>query len=133
MMSVIVWVLAARNRGLRLPLLGVLTAFVMTGCGTSGMSSSGVGSGGAVPTHSIVRQTTDSVGSHLAVRGHRARHESFQAHAAAIVGACLRRAGISVPHSDSAVLSSTAGIGSHDPRVKAAIGRCRAAPATISR
>ena len=133
MMSVVGWVLVARRPGLRLPLLGVLVAFIMTGCGTSSMTGSGEGSRGPVPTHSIVGQTTDRVGPHPAVRGRHARHESFQAHATAIVVACLRRAGVSVPRSGSAVLSSTAGIRTHDPRVKAAIARCRAAPEAISR
>lgn len=39
--------------------------------------------------------------------------------------ACLHRNGVSIPSTDTALLSSTSGIKTRSPRVKATIGRCR--------
>lgn len=39
--------------------------------------------------------------------------------------ACLQDAGINIPSHDAALLSSTSGIKTRNPRVKAAIGKCR--------
>jgi signal peptidase I len=88
---------------------------------------------GPVPTGWAVGRVTDVVTPHFATVEHRAIHEAFQTRAAASVAACLHRAGVSVPRSDSALLSSTSGIRTRDPRVKVAIARCRAAPVTASR
>jgi signal peptidase I len=63
-----------------------------------------------------------------------AQRESFRGLAIAKVAACLRKAGVTVPPSDSTLLSSTSGIKTRSPRVKAAIGRCRSESlATASR
>jgi len=51
--------------------------------------------------------------------------ESFRDRLVAKVVACLHREGVSIPTSDSALLSSTSGIITRSPRVKAAIGKCR--------
>jgi hypothetical protein len=51
--------------------------------------------------------------------------ESFRGRAVANVVACLRKDGVNVPPSDSRLLSSTSGIKTRRPQVKAAIGRCR--------
>jgi hypothetical protein len=51
--------------------------------------------------------------------------ESFRDRLVAKVVACLHKAGVNIPRSDSALLSSTSGIKTRDPRVRAAIGRCR--------
>lgn len=51
--------------------------------------------------------------------------ESFRGRLVAKVVACLHEAGVNIPPSDSRLLSSTSGIKTHSPRVKAAIGKCR--------
>jgi hypothetical protein len=51
--------------------------------------------------------------------------ESFRSRAVAKVVACLHRAGVGIPSSDSDLLSSTSGIKTRSPQVKAAIGKCR--------
>jgi hypothetical protein len=51
--------------------------------------------------------------------------ESFRSRAVAEVMACLRKAGVDVPNSDSALLSSTSGIETRSPRIRASIGKCR--------
>jgi hypothetical protein len=51
--------------------------------------------------------------------------ESFRSRAVAEVVACLHKAGVAIPLSGSALLSSTSGIRTRSRRVKAAIGRCR--------
>ncbi len=50
---------------------------------------------------------------------------SFRSRAVAEVVACLHKAGVEVPPSDPALLSSTSGIKTRSPWVKAAIGKCR--------
>jgi hypothetical protein len=51
--------------------------------------------------------------------------DSFRDRLVAKVAACLHKAGVEIPRSDFALLSSTSGIRTRSPRVKAAIGRCR--------
>lgn len=51
--------------------------------------------------------------------------ESFRSRAVAKVVACLHRAGVGIPSSDSDPLASTSGIKTRSPPVKAAIGKCR--------
>jgi hypothetical protein len=51
--------------------------------------------------------------------------ESFRSHLVAKLVACLHNAGVNIPRSDSALLSSTSGIRTRSPQVKAAIGKCR--------
>jgi hypothetical protein len=51
--------------------------------------------------------------------------ESFRSRVVAKVVACLHNAGVNIPPSDSDLLSSTSGIKTRSPRVKAAIGKCR--------
>lgn len=51
--------------------------------------------------------------------------ESFRGRVVANVVACLRKDGVNVPPSDSRLLSSTSGIKTRSPLVKAAIGKCR--------
>lgn len=53
------------------------------------------------------------------------KRQSFRSHAVAKVVACLRKAGVEIPPSDSTLLSSTSGIQTRSPQVKAAIGKCR--------
>ncbi len=53
------------------------------------------------------------------------KHQSFRSRAVAKVVACLHKEGVNIPRSDSALLSSTSGIKTRIPRVKAAIGKCR--------
>lgn len=50
---------------------------------------------------------------------------SFRDRLVAKIAACLHEAGVNIPRPDSALLSSTSGIGTRSPRVKAAIGKCR--------
>jgi hypothetical protein len=54
-----------------------------------------------------------------------AKRQSFRSLAVAKVVACLHEAGVQIPPSDSDLLSSTSGIKTRSPRVKAAIGKCR--------
>jgi hypothetical protein len=51
--------------------------------------------------------------------------QSFRSRAIARVVACLHRAGVGIGSSDSDLLSSTSGIKTRSPQVKAAIGKCR--------
>ncbi len=51
--------------------------------------------------------------------------ESFRGRLVANMAACLHKDGVNVPPSDSRLLSSTSGIKTRSPRVKAAIGKCR--------
>jgi signal peptidase I len=81
---------------------------------------------GPVPTPWIVGVATD----HVLRRPYasiklQSKRQSFRSHAVAKVVACLHKAGVEIPPSDSAVLSNTSGIKTRDPRVKAAIGKCR--------
>jgi hypothetical protein len=53
------------------------------------------------------------------------RPQTFHSRGVANVVTCLHKAGVGIPSSDSALLSSTSGIKTRSPRVKAAIRRCR--------
>jgi signal peptidase I len=53
------------------------------------------------------------------------RYLSFRSRAVAEVAACLRKAGVEIPRTDSALLSSTSGIKTRSPRVRAIIAECR--------
>jgi signal peptidase I len=81
---------------------------------------------GPVPTAWIVGVTTD----HILRRPYasikfQSKRQSFRGVAIEKVAACLHNAGVEIPRSDSALLSSTSGIRTRSPRAKAAIGRCR--------
>jgi hypothetical protein len=52
-------------------------------------------------------------------------YQSFRSRRIAKVMACLHRAGVDIPSTDIALLSSTSGIKTRSPRVKADIVRCR--------
>jgi hypothetical protein len=52
-------------------------------------------------------------------------YQSFYSRRIAKIVACLHRAGVTIPSSDSALLSSTSGIKTRSPRVKADVGKCR--------
>jgi len=58
--------------------------------------------------------------------------KSFRSLAVAKIVACLHRAGVEIPRSDPALLSSTSGIKTRDPRVKVAIGKCRSESLTTA-
>lgn len=58
--------------------------------------------------------------------------QSFRSRAVAKVVACLHKAGVNIPPSDSDLLSSTSGIKTRSPRVKAAIGKCRSESLTTA-
>jgi len=58
--------------------------------------------------------------------------QSFHGRVVANVVACLHRAGVEVPRSDPALLSSTSGIKTRSPQVKAAIGKCRSESLTAA-
>jgi len=51
--------------------------------------------------------------------------QSFRSRLIAKIVACLHNAGVDIPSSDSTLLSSTSGIKTRIPWIKAAIGRCR--------
>lgn len=81
---------------------------------------------GPVPTAWIVGVATDHVQRRpYATKKPQSKRQSFRSLAIAKVTACLYKAGVEIPRSDSALLSSTSGIKTRSPRVKAAIGRCR--------
>ncbi len=62
------------------------------------------------------------------------KRQSFRSLAVAKIVACLHKAGVQIPPSDSDLLSSTSGIKTHSPQVKSAIGNCRSESlATASR
>jgi Signal peptidase, peptidase S26 len=77
---------------------------------------------GAVPTGWILGAVTQVISKQ---RTRTIVHEAFRKRALASAAACLRKAGVDVPTSHSALLSSTSGIKTHSTRVKAAISRCR--------
>lgn len=81
---------------------------------------------GPVPTAWIIGMATryGLRPPHTSIR-RQAKHQSFRSRAVAEIVACLHRAGIKIPRSDSALLSSTSGIKTRSPQVKAAIGKCR--------
>jgi hypothetical protein len=59
-------------------------------------------------------------------------HQSFRSLAVAKVVVCLHKAGVQIPASDSDLLSSTSGIKTRSPQVKAAIRRCRSEALTAA-
>jgi signal peptidase I len=81
---------------------------------------------GPVPTAWIVGVATDHVlrRPHASIKS-QAKRQSFRSLAVAKVLACLHKDGVNVPPSDSRLLSSTSGIKTRSPQVKAAIGKCR--------
>jgi hypothetical protein len=58
--------------------------------------------------------------------------ESFRGRLVAKVVACLHKNGVNVPPSDSRLLSSTSGIKTRSPQVKAAISKCRSESLTTA-
>jgi signal peptidase I len=81
---------------------------------------------GPVPTAWILGVATDHVlrPSYAPIKP-QAKRQSFHSRAVAKVVACLHKEGVNIPRSDSALLSSTSGIKTRSPRVKAAIRKCR--------
>jgi signal peptidase I len=81
---------------------------------------------GPVPTAWLVGFVTGATrGAPVARTTRQSERLSFQDLAVAKVAACLRRAGVEIPHSGAALLSSTSGIQTRSPEIKAAIGKCR--------
>ncbi len=81
---------------------------------------------GPVPTAWIVGGATRSTTRrHSTARKRPSQHVPFRRRAVAEVAACLLKAGVAIPRTDSALLSSTSGIKTHSPRVKAIIAKCR--------
>jgi signal peptidase I len=81
---------------------------------------------GPLPMAWIVGVATDSIPrSRSTAIKLPSKHASFRSRAVAKVAACLHRAGVTIPRVDSALLSSTGGIRTRSPRVKAIIGKCR--------
>jgi signal peptidase I len=81
---------------------------------------------GPVPTAWLVGIAVSSIPrAHTRAMTHPPKRKSFHSLAVAKIAACLRKAGVNVPSSDSALLSSTSGIKTRDPRIKAIIGKCR--------
>jgi hypothetical protein len=60
------------------------------------------------------------------------KRQSFRSLAVAKVVACLHKAGVQIPPSDSNLLSSTSGIKTRSPQVKTAIGKCRSESLTAA-
>jgi signal peptidase I len=90
---------------------------------------------GPVPTAWIVGVATGRVlrRPQVLIKS-QAKRQSFRSLAVANVVACLHKAGVDIPGSDPALLSSTSGIKTRSPWVKVAIGRCRSESlATASR
>jgi signal peptidase I len=90
---------------------------------------------GPVPTAWIVGVAAGVVArSRFTSMKSQAKRQSFRSLAVANVVACLHKAGVDIPGSDPALLSSTSGIKTRSPWVKVAIGRCRSESlATASR
>lgn len=59
-------------------------------------------------------------------------HRSFRSQRITKIVACLRRASVNIPSTDNVLLSSTSGIKTRSPRVKAAIGKCRSESLTAA-
>lgn len=72
----------------------------------------------------VTRPSRGSVGT-TATRPPAKPHQSFRSRRITKIVACLHRTGVNIPSTDAALLSSTSGIKTRSPRVKAAIGRCR--------
>ena len=81
---------------------------------------------GPVPAAWIVGVATDYVlrPPYTAIK-HQTKRQSFRSRVLVSVVACLHKAGVEIPLSDAALLSSTSGIKTHSPQVKAAISKCR--------
>ena len=60
------------------------------------------------------------------------KRQSFRSLAVVKIVACLHEAGVQIPPSDSDLLSSTSGIKTRSPQVKAAIRRCRSESLTAA-
>jgi signal peptidase I len=88
---------------------------------------------GPVPTAWIVGVATDHVlrRPHASIKP-QIKHQTYHDRAVAKVVACLHKAGVGIPSSDSALLSSTSGIKTRSPQVKAAIRRCRSESLTAA-
>jgi signal peptidase I len=88
---------------------------------------------GPVPTAWIVALATDHVfRRHYMSIEPRSKRSSFRSQAVVNIVTCLHMAGVTIPPSDSALLSSTSGIKTRSPQVKAVIGRCRREALTAS-
>jgi uncharacterized protein YceK len=74
------------------------------------------------------RPATRAASKPLAVKLVAKASSSSHSRLVAKIAACLHHAGINIPNSDAALLSSTSGIRTRSPRVKAAIGKCRSEP-----
>src|SRR4029077_3275400 len=72
----------------------------------------------------VARPPKGSVGT-TATHSPAQPHQSFRSQRITKIVACLHRAGVNVPSTDSALLSSTSGIKTRSPRVKADVGKCR--------
>jgi signal peptidase I len=88
---------------------------------------------GPVPTDWIIGVATDHVlrSLHASIKD-QAKRQSFHNLAVAKVVACLHKAGIDIPDSDTALLSSTSGIKTRSPQIKAAISKCRSESLTAA-
>lgn len=60
------------------------------------------------------------------------KRQSFRSRAVAKIVACLQKAGVQIPLSDSDLLSSTSGIKTRSRQVKAGIRRCRSESLTAA-
>jgi hypothetical protein len=133
---------AIRDRHVALWLLsGLIAALLMAGCGTNGDASKPIQVGS---THSIdqsraakqaaantQRVTHDARPGGRALKD-QAKHQSFRSLAIAKVVTCLHRAGIEIPGFDPALLSSTSGIRTRNPQIKATISKCRSESLTAA-
>jgi len=81
----------------------------------------------ARPSSKVTRHPSD-----MAKKSTAKKHQSFHSLLVAKIVTCLHNAGVVIPPSDSALLSSTSGIKTRSPQVKAVIGRCRSEPLTTS-
>jgi signal peptidase I len=88
---------------------------------------------GPVPTAWIVGVVVGVVSRpHFTSIKPQSKRQSFHSLAITKVVTCLHKAGINIPRSDPALLSSTSGINTHSPQVKAAIGKCRSESLTTA-
>ena len=88
---------------------------------------------GPVPTAWIIGVVTGVVSRPRfeSIRRH-SKRQSFRGVAVAKVVACLHKANVNIPRSDTALLSSTSGIKTRSPQVKAAISKCRSESLTAA-
>lgn len=81
---------------------------------------------GFAVTRPVRHARYETNGASAAAKSPRARgFQSFHSRLVARIAACLHSAGVKIPSLDSALLSSTSGIKSRSPRIKAVISRCR--------